>query len=236
MNAIAPDPYLEQAQLSYRLAVTPPAVVRVIDEVLDSSAIFKTGTGLVPMSHAVIHLFKGTGFIAGASLTKHFQEWIKKTDQVLTIQEMLQDLINRGLSVSNLAAIFDVSRPTVYSWSDGILPQEDKQARVDCIYKLIATLSKQEGSLLPKMWRRRMADDELSLYEILTAEEINQEEFNKAIISARPLMQKMAQRVRRQEKSTAELVNETIAVTENRLTDWDLMPGVGKELMNGEEI
>lgn len=235
-SALPPDEFIECAHRSSRLALQPPAIVRVVEEVLNSSAIFRSRTGLAGMDGMLLRVLSGTGLLDVTSTVPKAIVLENYKQQPLTIQEMVQSLNRRGLSVSNLAAVFGVSRPTVYSWMEGNFPQSEKQARVEFINNLVSVFSDQHLRLLPKAWLRKPNENIPSIYQILTAEKIDANAFDAAVEVTMPLLYKLAKRLEQPRKPTSTLVEETLAFGDHRIPEWDAMPDVGKEWPSGESV
>ena len=156
----------------------------------------------------------------------------KKTPSlgVLTHAEMIKNLVANGLSVSMLAEIIGVTRPTIYSWQEGTEPQADKQSRIELIFSFLSSVETQRLSFVSKVWNRKI-DDNLSLFQILTSQSPKVDDFKKAFVAAEPLFQKLIARGKTQRKSVSEMVNETLSAENPILKDWDQMQSVGMEIV-----
>lgn len=149
---------------------------------------------------------------------------------VLTHAEMIQNLVRDGLSISMLAEIFNVTRPTIYSWQEGTAPQMDKQIRIELVTKLLASIDARRLSLMSKVWNRSVGDNP-SLFEILTAKTIEESDFRKALSAIDPLFLKLIAREKTQHKSVSDLVSETISAEVPPLKSWDQMQPLGLEIV-----
>lgn len=236
--ALPPSELIEEAHRSHQFFDRPPAIVRVVDDVLESSAIFRSATAAMGMNGVLVFVLNGTGLLN--VVPDPSEQTALRGDVLLTpltIQEMVSSLNDRGLSVSNLATIFGVSRPTVYSWVEGNIPQAaEKQARIETIYRLLSEMRDQDLRLLPKVWVRRPVETIPSLYEVLTGQIINTESFFAALDAAKPLLAKMVRRLDRPTRNVSSLVEETIKANATPITAWDTMPSVGKEFAGGEGV
>lgn len=148
----------------------------------------------------------------------------------LTHAEMIKNMIQNRVSVSMLAEIIGVTRPTIYSWQEGTDPQADKQNRIELIFDLLSTVDAQRISLLSKVWNRKI-DDNLSLFQILTSPSPIAADFKNAFVAAEPLFQKLIARSQTQRRTVSEMVDETLSAETPLLKDWDLMQSVGREIV-----
>lgn len=149
---------------------------------------------------------------------------------VLTHAEMIQNLVKDGLSVSMLAEIFNVTRPTIYSWQEGTAPQADKQNRIELVTKLFSSTNSRHLSLMSKVWNRSVGDNP-SLFEILTAKTIGTNDFHIALSAIEPLFQKLITKEKTQRKSVSDFVSETLSVETPPLKNWDQMRPLGLEIV-----
>jgi hypothetical protein len=149
---------------------------------------------------------------------------------VLTHAEMIQNLVKDGLSVSMLAEIFNVTRPTIYSWQEGTAPQADKQNRIELVAKLLASTDARRLSLMSKVWNRSVGDIP-SLFVILTAKTIDASGFHNALSAIEPLFLKLIAKEKNQRKSVSDLVSETMSVEAPPLKNWDQMQPLGMEIV-----
>lgn len=87
-------------------------------------------------------------------------------ERILEIQYRL------GLNKSQLADIFRVSRPTLYEWLDGGLPQLDNQRRIESVEELLLALP--TGARLNARFVRKSRKEGKSLLDLLGEEKIDE--------------------------------------------------------------
>lgn len=205
-----------------------PGHVRLAETVLSGSAIFNSYTAPRGMAGALLDVLDRATGISRASF--HEQGGKEAVDHALSSQEMLEQLNSCGISVSNLAAITDVSRPTIYSWLEGAFPSPEKQHRIELVHRLLNQLDAASLRILPKIWLRRANEYLPSVYEVLTARAINVGHFNDAIQSLKPMLDKLTRKANQPAATVAEEVHKTLAAAQTQVAGWDTMPPVGDEI------
>ena len=147
---------------------------------------------------------------------------------------MIQSLNQRGLSISALAEILNVTRPTIYSWIDGNEPQNDKQARIGMIFRFLNGIESKRLTLFPKVWNRKLGDS-ASLFEVLTSRVLCEDDFRMALNLIDPLFQKLLARDKAPKQGVAQNVDLTLNAGIPMLLDWDRMQAVGEEIVDGTD-
>jgi hypothetical protein len=205
-----------------------PAHIRLEETVLSTSAIFNSNTAPLGLAGALLRVLNG----ATGSFQASFVDvrGSRGANHALSSQEMLVSLNSCGISISNLAAIADVSRPTIYSWLGGTFPSPEKQERIALLHRLLHQLDADSLRILSKVWLRRTEDRLPSVYEVMTAGQINIGQLNDAIRSLKPMLDKLTSKPGSPAVTVAEQVDRTLAAAQTEVPGWDTMPPVGGEI------
>jgi hypothetical protein len=153
-----------------------------------------------------------------------------KNNSLLTVQEQLQSLQNLGVSLSALALILRISRPTIYSWQKGSIPSSTSQKRVHDIFTLLSKFPENFLKYLEKIWLRTLVGKK-SLYQLLTSDTLDNSAINKAMAACLPLIEKIQLLKSTQKKSFSQQVAEMQNIGVPILEGWDAISPVGEEII-----
>lgn len=93
-------------------------------------------------------------------------------------QQLLQIKNNLGLNISEMAAIFLVSRPTIYEWLESIEPRRRHQERLNTIYQICNFWIEQKIGRLGSLLHKPLNVENDTLFKLLTKELLDKNSIN----------------------------------------------------------
>ena len=126
------------------------------------------------------------------SLCKEEKQIKEPCLQLLHVKEKVVALKDRlGFNISEIAAILQVGRPTVYEWLETKTPKlrKNNKKRLDEIYKICQKWDKTNLGRLGTCLRKTVCEGK-SLFDLLASDKINHNLVNKTIISLKYFLEK----------------------------------------------
>lgn len=133
----------------------------------------------IPM---VAGAYAGTGGAITSETYTHKNQWVYDSSinaksehaiEVETVSEQLQRIQSTfGLTITDMAFLFDVSRPTVYAWIEGQEPKQEFFARIQRLNDKAIIASAYELPRMNKLVRRSLRDGYTLLQKIKDGESI----------------------------------------------------------------
>lgn len=99
-------------------------------------------------------------------------ELLSPKESITLIKEIL------GLNMSDLATLFNISRPTVYAWLNGQEPAPASLQKIERISKIAAIIKSKNIQRIEKISKRQLFDGKSFFDKLIENEDINELHFN----------------------------------------------------------